>query len=100
MTYSSENKHSNGHFSCSSFLSYYFGNSFMFSLHHIIMMQRLYLYFPIYLESMNRINWASYLELLMLKRKECYFYYNLLLFCGDNSVELKNLIKSDLYCRI
>ncbi len=72
----------------------------MFSLHHIIMMRKLYLYFPMYLDSMSKINWNSYLELLMLKKKECYFYYNLLLFCGDDSLELKKLIHSNLYCRI
>ena len=85
---------------CSNYLSYYYGNSFYYSLFHIQMMRKLYQYFPIYMDVMNQIHWNSYLILLGLPSKECYFYYSLLLFCGDNISELNCLIQSGLYFRI
>ena len=95
-TFSCENIHR----SCSNFLSYYYGNSSRFSLIHIVMMRRLYLYFPIFIPCMCQIQWNSYLELLKLNREECYFYYKILLFCGDDIQELKQLIYSNYYLRI
>ena len=83
----------NVHNLCSNFLSYYYGNSHTYSLFHIQMMERLYSYFPIYC-------WNSYIELLKLNPKECYFYFGILLFCGDNYNEIKNLIDSNLFSRI
>ncbi|MBR3211369.1 MAG: hypothetical protein IKF71_05495 [Bacilli bacterium] len=90
----------NIHQVCSNYLSYYYGNSFCYSLSQIRKMKQFYLYFPIFIECMNQIRWSSYLELLKLPSKECYFYYSLLLFCGDDLLELKRLIYSDLYMRI
>lgn len=90
----------NIHLKCSDFLSYYFGNSVNYSLVNINLMRKLYIYFPIYLNCMNKINWESYLEMLRLEKKECYFYYNILLFCGDDSEELRNLINSKVFQRI
>ncbi len=90
----------NVHISCSKYLSYYYGNSYFYSLFYIRMMEKLYLYFPIYLDQMSLIKWDSYLELLKLNRKECYFYYHILLFCGDDLNELKKMIYSNLYLRI
>lgn len=95
-----ENSCFNIHQLCSNYLSYYYGNSAFFSLFHIQMMKRLYLFFPIYIDSMNKIQWKSYLILLSLPIKECHFYYSLLLFCGDNLYELNRLIQSNLYLRI
>ncbi|MBP5679121.1 MAG: hypothetical protein J6X28_04765 [Bacilli bacterium] len=85
---------------CSCFLSYYYGNSYQFSLLHIHMMKKLYSYFPVFLDPMQYIHWNSYLELLKLDPEECYFYYHILLFCGDNYDELKNLIQNKIYLRI
>ena len=90
----------NIHQVCSNFLSYYYGNSSFYSLFYIQMMKKLYCYFPIYMDPMNRIDWSSYLELLKLPYKECYFYYGILLFCGDDLGELKQLIHSNIYLRI
>ena len=96
--------HQNHHYqvcnTCSRFLSYYYGNSHQYSLFHIQMMKKFYSYFPIYLNQMNGIHWDSYLELLKLNPTECYFYYHILLFCGDDLMELKNLIQSNLFIRI
>ena len=64
------------------------------------MMRRFYLYFPIFLDVMKKIHWKSYLELIQLNRLECYFYYSISLFCGDDYLELKKLIDSKLYSRI
>ena len=98
----SEKKNSCGniHKECSNFLSYYYGNSYRFSLLHIQLMERFYSYFPIFVDCMNNIQWNSYIPLLLLNQKECYFYYRILLFCGDDSHELFRLIHSDLYSRI
>ena len=90
----------NVHKICSDYFSYYYGNSYQFSLVHIQMMEKLYYYFPIYCEKMKNIHWNSYLELLKLSKRECYFYYYILLFCGDDYFELKQLICNDLYSRI
>lgn len=90
----------NPHEKCSNFLSYYYGNSNRYSLNHILMMKKLYSYFPIYINCMDEVCWDSYLELLKLNPEECYFYYRILLFCGDNSLELKRMIQSNLYFRI
>lgn len=98
--FNAKNSCSNIHLKCSDYLSYYYGDSISYSLDKINLMRKLYLYFPIYLNCMNKINWNSYLEMLKLKKDECYFYYSILLFCGDNSEELKNLIDSKIYQRI
>ena len=90
----------NIHSTCSNFLSYYYGNSNSFSLFHIQMMEKFYKYFPIYIDSMSHINWNSYLELLQLGREECYFYYSILVFCGDDLLEMRKLINSNIYSRI
>lgn len=86
---------------CSRYLSYYFGNSTMFSCGNIIFMRKFYRYFPIFLDEMNKLSWDSYLELLKLKnQKACYFYFNLSLFCNYDFEDLKLLIDSNLYFRI
>lgn len=85
---------------CSLFFSYYYGNSSQFSLFSIQMMEKFYTYFPIFFQQMNQISWKSYLEILSLPREECYFYYHLLLFCGDDLLELRKNILTNLYSRI
>lgn len=86
---------------CSRYLSYYFGNSTMFSCDNIIFMRKFYRYFPIFLDKMNALDWDSYLELLKLKNKKaCYFYFNLSLFCNYNFNDLKLAIENDTYYRI
>lgn len=86
---------------CSRYLSYYFGNSTMFSCDNVIFMRKFYRYFPIFLERMYSLDWNSYLELLKLKNKKaCYFYFNLALFCNYNLDELKLAIKNEMYYRI
>lgn len=88
-------------FKCSSFLSYYFGNSTVFSMENIIFMRKFYLYFPIYIDKMNNLEWDSYLMLMKIKNRNiCYFYYNLSMFCNFDSCQLKNIISSDIYSRI
>ena len=85
---------------CSNYLSYYYGNSYRYNLFNISNISKFYTYFPIYLDSMSKISWNSYLELLKLDLKECYFYYYIIHFCGDDCIELKKLIQMNLYSRI
>jgi len=64
-------------------------------------MRKFYLYFPIFIEKMNDLDWESYLLLMKIKNKNiCYFYYNLSMFCNFNSLQLKNIIDSDIFFRI
>jgi len=50
---------------------------------------------------MNDLDWESYLLLMKIKNKNiCYFYYNLSMFCNFNSLQLKNIIDSDIFFRI
>ena len=85
---------------CSKYLSYYYGNSYRYSLSNIHRIRKFYSYFPIYFESMSSISWDSYLLLLDLCPRECYFYFHILCFCGDDFAELKRIVQSDIYNRI
>jgi len=85
----------------SNFLSYYFGNSKVFSYENVIFMRKFYLYFPIFLDSMYQLDWDSYLILMKLKnRNMCYFYYQLALFCDFCYYDLKCAIDSNIFYRI
>ncbi len=86
---------------CSSYLAYYFGNSSMFSYENIIFMKKFYLYFPIFIDNMNDLDWDSYRELLKLNNKKvCYFYFYLSLFCNFKYTDLRSVIENKIYYRI
>ncbi len=86
---------------CSSYLAYYYGNSTMFSYNSVLSMKKFYLYFPVFLDVMNKLEWESYLELIKFNDKSiCYFYYNLSLFCNFNYGNLKHAIDNKVYFRI
>lgn len=85
----------------STYLSYYYGNSGMFSVQNIIFMRKFYLYFPIFNSNIYKLDWDSYVELMKIKNREiCYFYYRISLFCNLNYFELKNLININMYSRL
>lgn len=84
----------------SCFLSYYYGNSNIFSLENINYMRRFYLLFPIYNKYIEKIDWNCYRRLLVLNRDECYFYYGITIFCCSTLKELDTLINSGVYLRI
>ena len=84
----------------SCFLSYYYGDSNIFSLENINMMKKFYLYFPIYNKYIEKIDWLHYIKILKLSKKECYFYYKLVLFCNCDISELEILINNNVFLRI
>lgn len=84
----------------SCFLSYYYGDSNIFSLENINIMKKFYLYFPIYNKYIESIDWSYYIKLLKLNKKECYFYYKIVLFCNCDISELELLIKNNIFLRI
>ena len=98
--YKNQNKCLNITSKCSLFLSYYYGNSFLFSNENIFLFKKLYLYFPVYIDKMNSLKWDFYRELLQLKRNECYFYYRIVLFCNSELIDIKSMINNDIYYRI
>lgn len=64
-------------------------------------MRKFYLYFPIFLDKMQELEWKVYVELMKINNKNiCYFYYNLLMFSNCEYNDLKNLISSNIYYRI
>ncbi len=85
---------------CSEFLSYYYGNSSLFSLKNMKYIKKIYLYFPIYDYHMEYIDWNCYKVLLNLNKCECYFYYYIVLFCNSNLFELTDMINNQIYFRI
>ena len=81
--------------------SYFYGNSFLFNREDIRLMRKFYLDFPIYYESMNKITWNQYREILALDdRKERYFYFYLSIFFSSDLLETKEFILNDYYSRI
>ena len=84
----------------SSFLSYYYGNSNLFSLDNMHIIRKLYLYFPIFNNYLETLNWDYYKVLLKLDKKECYFYYYIVLFCNSDLTDLYEMIENDYYLRI
>lgn len=84
----------------SGFLSYYYGNSSTFSIENINLMKKFYLYFPIYSKYIERINWDCYRRLLILSKKECYFYYKIVLFCNSDKSDLESMIENSIFLRI
>ena len=68
---------------------------------NIIFMKKFYLYFPIFIDNMNDLDWDSYRELLKLNNKKvCYFYYYLSLFCNFKYTDLRSVIENKIYYRI
>jgi len=85
----------------STFLSYYSGNSIIFTRENIHFMKKLYLNFPIFYDKLNNISWEQYKLLLKIDNKEeRYFYFYLsLLFKSDYNDTLE-LINNNYFIRI
>lgn len=86
---------------CSTYLSYYYGNSYLYTTENIKYMKKLYLSFPIYNEKMEIFSWEQYKLLLKLKNsKEKYFYFYISLLFNSDYKETENFITNDYYYRI
>ncbi len=82
---------------CSTYLSYYFGNS-NYDRVYLRKMYMFYNTFPIYTSILNKLSWNQYLLLFDINDKiERYFYFKLSLFCKSNYYELNKLINIDVY---
>ena len=81
-------------------MSYYYGDSNIFSLENVYIMKKFYLYFPVYNEFIEKIDWEYYKLLLRLEKDECYFYYRIVIFCNSDISELYNMINNNIFFRI
>lgn len=84
----------------SNYLSYYYGNSYKFSLSNVNLMKKLYMYFPIYTTFIEKLDWNLLKKILILNKKECYFYFRIVLLCHSKPYELERLINTNIYFRI
>lgn len=101
LVWNKRNRYNNSIERFSLLCSYYYGNSFLFNREDIRLMRRLYLDFPIYYKTMNKITWNQYKEILTLNDKgERFFYYYLSVFFDSDINETKDFILNDYYSRI
>lgn len=85
----------------STYFSYYFGNSFLFTRSNIRFMRRFYLQFPIYYSNLENISWEQFLLILNINDKdESLFYFFLVLFFKSNLQETFEFIENNYYNRI
>lgn len=88
-----QKKYPNTYGKLSSFLQYYFGMTNLFSLKKIIEMERFYIYFPIYNNNLEKLDWDYYLELI--KIKNCclrMIYYKIAIFSECDFDTFKSLL--------
>ena len=96
-----KNKYNNIIQKYSTYLSYYFGNSYFFTIDNIYLMEMFYLNFPIYYSKLNSISWEQYKLLLRIKnKKERFFYFYLSLFFDSDFNETKEFIVNNYFFRI
>ena len=82
----------------STFFSYYYGMSEIFSRSNILYMLKFYLSFPIYLDIFENLKFEHYKLLVDINDKECRnFYFRVALFCKSSVFELRTLIRENIY---
>lgn len=85
----------------STFFQYRYGMTECFSRENINFMKKLYLCFPIFTETLLKLEWGHYLELLKINdKKRRMFYYQLSLFFNWSIFELSYSINNYFYERI
>ena len=85
----------------STYYSYYYGNSYMFSRENIKFMELFYICFPIFQDALNNISWEQYKLLFKIEnRKERLFYFYISLFFNSDLEDTSNLINNNYYLRI
>ncbi len=83
---------------CSDLCSYHYGMTETFSRENIRYMRQFYECFPIYLPEFNKLDWEHYIELIKIRDlKERYFYLKATIFCSGSVVELRDIIKRNIY---
>ena len=86
---------------CSTYYSYLFGNSYMFTRENIWLMEKFYLMFPIFSSRLENITWDQYQLLFKINNiKERYFYFYIVLFFNFDYENNKLLINNNYYLRI
>ena len=86
---------------CSTYYSYLFGNSYMFTRENIWLMEKFYLMFPIFSSRLENITWDQYQLLFKINNsKERYFYFYIVLFFNFDYENTKLLISNNYYLRI
>jgi len=85
----------------SSYYSYYYGNSFLFTRENLHYMKRFYISFPVYNSIYNNFSWKQYKLLLNINdNKERYFYFYCSILFHSNYEDTYDLIQNDYYSRI
>ena len=83
------------------YLSYYFGNSYLFTRENIKYMEIFYLNFPMFFDDLMKISWEQYLMLFKISdKKERYFYFKLSLLFKSNCDETREFIDNNYFVRI
>ena len=99
--YNNRYKYSNIVEKCSTYYSYLFGNSYLFTRENIWLMEKFYLMFPIFSSQLENISWEQYKLLFDIKNKrERYFYFYVSLFFNFSYEETESLISNNYYLRI
>lgn len=88
----------NSAFKYSTWCSYYFGNSKLFSIINVRFMEKFYYCFPNFIEEMNKLSWEHYVELLKIcEVSKLYFYFHVAIFCRISVCDLHNIISNNYY---
>ena len=85
----------------SSYYSYLYGNSYLFTRENIRKMLNLYLDFPIYYSKLENISWRQYSLLFNISsREERFFYFRIMLLFNSNYNDISDLIVNKYYERL
>lgn len=85
----------------STFYSYKYGFSELFSISNVRYMEKFYKCFPIYYDELNKLTFEHYKLLVNVSDvTRRYFYYRVALFCRSSVVELRQFIGEDMYLKI
>ena len=85
----------------STFFSYYYGMSEVFSRSNISYMIKFYCSFPVYFKTFEKLEFEYYKLLVNISDSKCrYFYFRVAIFCRSSVQELKALIKNNVYSYI
>ena len=101
LVFEEQNKFDNATSKYSIYFQYKYGMTECFSRKNIILMKKLYFYFPIFNSTLLKLSWEHYIELLKISVcSKRMFYYKLSIFSMGSSFDLANAIGNCIYERI
>ena len=91
----------NIHEKFSNYFSYYYGDSFFYTRENLYLMERFYLSFPIFYDSLSLLSWNQYRILFQIHdREEMFFYFRLSIFFHSDEKETLDFIDNRYFLRI